>query len=67
MRDQEGTATALGQLAGRDFATVAETAEILRCDPRTVRRRCSEGTIPATRAGDWRIPASWLREQARPQ
>lgn len=49
---------------GHDFATIAETAHILRVDPRTIRRRCADGTIPATRApGDWRIPVSWLREQ----
>ncbi len=57
-------AITLDDLAGRDFATVAEVASILRCDPRTVRRRCIDGTYPAVRAGDWKIPARWLREQA---
>jgi excisionase family DNA binding protein len=57
--------TTLEDLAGRDFATVSEVAEILRADPRTIRRRIRDGIIPATRAGDYRVPVSWLREQAR--
>jgi hypothetical protein len=55
----------LGDLAGRDFATVDEVAQILRIDPRTVRARCADGTFPAIKTGDWRISVSWLREQAR--
>jgi excisionase family DNA binding protein len=48
------------------FADVPETAQILRYDPRTVRRAIESGEIPATRAGGrWRIPTAWLREQAR--
>jgi excisionase family DNA binding protein len=47
------------------FADVPETAGILRYDPRTVRRACEAGEIPAIRSGQrWRIPTSWLREQA---
>jgi Helix-turn-helix domain len=61
-RDQGVT---LADLAGRDFANVDETAQIMRIDQRTVRRRCEDGTIPAIKVGDWRIPVSWLREQAR--
>jgi excisionase family DNA binding protein len=47
------------------FADVPETAEILRYDPRTVRRAIEAGEIPAVRAGGrWRVPTAWLREQA---
>lgn len=53
-------------LDGQLFADVPETAEILRYDRRTVRRAIEAGEIPAVRAGGrWRIPTSWLREQAR--
>ena len=66
VRNSKNDAVAtLEDLAGRDFATVDEVAQILRADPRTIRRRIVDGSIPATRAGDWRIPVSWLREQAR--
>jgi excisionase family DNA binding protein len=52
-------------LDGKLFADVPEAAEILRYDPRTVRRALEAGTIPGVRAGGrWRIPTSWLREQA---
>jgi hypothetical protein len=54
---------ALDDLEG-DFATVAETAAITRADQRTIRRRCADGTIPAVKLGDWRIPVRWLREAA---
>jgi excisionase family DNA binding protein len=51
--------------SGRDFATASETASILRCDPRTVRRSCEDGLIPGIRVGvEYRIPVAWLREQA---
>jgi len=60
-----GRATTLDCLADRDFCTVSEAAQILRADARTLRRRIHDGTIPATRAGDWRIPVRWLREQAQ--
>ncbi len=56
--------TTLGDLAGRDFATVGEVASIMRADPRTIRRRIADGTIPATKAADWRIPVAWLKRQA---
>jgi hypothetical protein len=65
---QEGIVTdrviTLADLAGCDFATVGEAAQILRADPRTIRRRIHDGTIPATRAADWRVPVAWLRQQA---
>jgi excisionase family DNA binding protein len=55
----------LADLEGCDFASVAEVAEVLRVDPRTVRRRIADGAYPATRIGsDWRVPTRWLREQA---
>jgi hypothetical protein len=64
--DSTTTPTTVGTLLklGRDFATVAETGQIMRADPRTIRRRIKDGTIPAVRASDWRIPVSWLAEQA---
>jgi excisionase family DNA binding protein len=53
-------------LDGKLFADVPETAEILRYDPRTVRRAIEAGEIPAVRAGGrWRVPTSWLRAQAQ--
>jgi excisionase family DNA binding protein len=52
-------------LNGKLFADVPETAQILRYDPRTVRRAIESGEIPAIRAGGrWRIPTSWLRARA---
>jgi excisionase family DNA binding protein len=53
-------------LDGKLFAEVPEAAEILRYDPRTVRRALEAGDIPGVRVGGrWRIPTAWLREQAR--
>ena len=55
----------LDDLGGCDFATVPETAGIMRADTRTIRRRIEDGAIPATRIGtDWRVPVRWLRDQA---
>jgi excisionase family DNA binding protein len=60
-RSQAATAV----LDGKLFADVPETAAVLRYDQRTVRRAIEAGDIPAVRAGGrWRIPTSWLREQA---
>lgn len=57
--------TTIKDLDGRLFATVPETADITRYDPRTIRRAIEAGEIPATRAGaTWRIPVAWIREQA---
>lgn len=65
MRDRDQGATTLEDLAGRNFATVPETAEILGYDPRVVRRAISDGEIPATKAGaTYRVPVAWLRQQA---
>jgi excisionase family DNA binding protein len=59
-------ATALAALGDRLFATVPEAAQILECDPRTVRDMLVRGDWPGTRAGvHWRVSAAWLREQAR--
>lgn len=63
MKDHARPVT-IDDLAGHDFATVDEVAAILRCDPRTVRRRIADGTIPAIRAAQWSIPVRWLREVA---
>lgn len=54
---------------GRLFATAPEAAEVLRADPRTIRRALEAGDISGTRIGDgryghWRIPVAWLRQQA---
>jgi hypothetical protein len=49
-----------------DFLTAAETAVIMRCDPRTVRARCEDGSYPGIKIGDgWRVPVRWLLEVAR--
>ena len=49
----------------RLFVTAPETAEVLRCDHRTVLRMLEAGQIPGIRTGRvWRIPAAWLRAQA---
>jgi hypothetical protein len=60
----DGTLT-LADLDGLAFATVYEVAAIFRIDPRTVRRRVADGSIPSLDLGEYRIPAAWLREQAR--
>ena len=52
---------------GRLFATVPEVAEILRADPRTIRRALEAGDIPGVQVGPlgrWRIPTEWVRQQA---
>jgi excisionase family DNA binding protein len=59
--------TTLGDLDGFDFATVTETADVLRVDVRTVRRRIADGTFPSVQIGsEYRVPCAWLRQQARP-
>lgn len=53
------------QLASQLFADVPEVAALLRIDQRTVRRSIEAGDIPAIRTGQrWRVPTSWLRQQA---
>ncbi|MER6374846.1 helix-turn-helix domain-containing protein [Streptomyces mirabilis] len=44
---------------------MAEAAEVLHVDVRTVRRAIDGGTIPATRVGQQlRVPVAWLEAQA---
>ena len=55
----------LADLDGRLFASVPETAAVLRSDQRSVRRAIAAGDIPATRVGPvWRVPVTWLRRAA---
>jgi excisionase family DNA binding protein len=55
----------LADLEGRLFASVPETAVVLRSDQRTVRRSIAAGDIPATAVGRvWRVPVTWLRRAA---
>lgn len=46
------------------FFTPYEAADILQIHPRTVMRRCEDGTIPAKKMGGkgskWRIPQSTI-------
>jgi excisionase family DNA binding protein len=61
----EAQAQVLADLDGRLFASVPETAVVLRSDQRTVRRSIEAGDIPATAVGRvWRVPVSWLRKAA---
>lgn len=47
------------------FATVPETARVLRVDERTIRRGVREGQIPAVQVGSvHRVPVAWIRSQA---
>jgi hypothetical protein len=55
----------LRDLDGRLFASVPETAVVLRADERAIRRAIVAGEIPATPVGRvWRVPVKWLREAA---
>jgi excisionase family DNA binding protein len=57
---------ALDRVKTKLFATSTEAAVILDIDCRTLRSAIERGEIPATRAGaTWRVPVSWLCEQAR--
>jgi excisionase family DNA binding protein len=56
----------LDEICRRPFTTVAKAAKVLDTDPRTVRAEIAAGRIPAIPLGQsYRIPTSWLREQAR--
>jgi len=58
--------TALGRLEGRLFATTTETAAIVGCDARTIRKMITAGEIPSVPIGSTRrVPVAWIREQAR--
>lgn len=49
----------------RLFATTVETARILRCDHRTVRKMLESGEIPGFKTGRvWRVPVWWIRERS---
>jgi excisionase family DNA binding protein len=49
------------------FLTVPQTARLLGCDERTVRKSIGRREIPATKVGaQWRVPTWWLRAQIRP-
>ncbi len=55
----------LAGLKGRLFATVPETAVVLRSDVRSVRRAIAAGEIPAQPVGPRKlVPVSWLRRAA---
>lgn len=62
---QSRVVSASERLDGRWFVSVAEVAEVLGVDPRTVRRAIEAGEVPAVRVGQrYRVPAAWLRERA---
>lgn len=47
------------------FYTVAEVAELLRCHPKTIRRRIDRRELLATKppgAGEYRIPRNAINE-----
>jgi excisionase family DNA binding protein len=46
----------------RLFLTVTEAAELMRVDPRTLRRALEAGQVPGVRVGNvWRIPVEKFR------
>lgn len=49
------------------FLSTGQVARKLGLDPRTIRRRCEDGTIPAHRLeeGDWRVSGEWVDQQIR--
>ncbi len=55
----------LAGLKGRLFATVPETAVVLRSDVRSVSRAIAAGEIPAQPVGPRKlVPIAWLRKAA---
>jgi len=57
---------ALDRIRDKLFCTTTEVGAVLRYDHRTVRKAIEEGDIPAVRVGStYRIPVSWVLEQAR--
>jgi excisionase family DNA binding protein len=54
----------LDELAGKNFASTTEAAQLLDgADPRTIRRMAERGEIPSRRVGTRiMIPVAWLRE-----
>ena len=60
-----GTASVIDALAGKLFASVPETAVVLRSDPRSIRRAIAAGDIPCTSVGPRKlVPTSWLLKAA---
>jgi len=52
--------------APADAVTLAETADILKLHPNTVRKLASQGEIPGIKLGDsWRFSRSVLKEMLR--
>lgn len=55
----------LAALKDKLFATVPETAVVLRSDVRSVRRAIAAGEIPAQAVGPRKlVPTAWLRKAA---
>jgi excisionase family DNA binding protein len=55
----------LDDLGSRLFVSTVEAAELLGCDPRTIRAMARRDDIPSVREGSRiKIPVSWLREHA---
>ncbi len=64
-QDAPAARDVLAELEGKLFATVPETAAVLRSDPRSVRRSIAAGDIPSTPVGPRRlVPVAWLRKAA---
>jgi hypothetical protein len=63
--DQRSPREVLDSIGDKLFASVPESAVILRSDPRSVRRAVAAGVIPAVRVGPrLLVPVEWLREMA---
>ena len=55
----------LADLEGKLFATVPETAVVLRSDVRSIRRSIAAGDIPAQPVGPRKlVPVAWIRKAA---
>jgi hypothetical protein len=64
-REAPSASDVLATLKGKLFATVPETAAVLRSDPRSVRRSIAAGDIPSTPVGPRKlVPVAWLRRVA---
>jgi hypothetical protein len=59
-----GCVMTLDDLAGRNFASITEAAQLCdNADPRTIRRMAQRGDIPSIKVGvRYMIPVAWLRE-----
>jgi hypothetical protein len=64
-RPEELVRQVLADIDGKLFASVPETAVVLRSDERAVRRMLVAGEIPGTQVGRvWRVPVRWIRAAA---